>query len=267
MLLHRLMVICLAGPPVATIVGCTPGSQDLWGQPMADGGQRPAQDKPAHVKDAPAPRISPETHYASGAMLEKRGDLIGAVDQYERAIAASPTLGKGYNRLGIVYVKLGRFAEAESILGQGIRVEPASAQLHNNLGYCYLLQEKFQAAETEFRTAVDLSPDYKRARMNLGIVLARTLRLRESAMEFARTVPASVAYYNVALICADMKEYDHAAHALREALRVNPEYAAAKDQLARVSALARQMPRRGDGSESVDQHLAGDPTEAAADAP
>ncbi len=252
--------------------GCTPDATSAW----ADAWNKPATPQPpsppANVKNAPAPRISPETHYASGTMLETRGDLIGAIDQYERAIAAAPMMGKGYNRLGIVYVKLSRFEEAENILSQGIRVEPMSAQLRNNLGYCYLMQEKYERAEPEFRAALDLNPSFKRARMNLGIVLARTLRLRESAVEFARAVPASVALYNVALVCIEMKEYEHAQRSLQESLRINPEYAPARAQLERIGVLARHMrsrrllPDAQDGGIAAEQ-IAGDLDEPAADAP
>ncbi|MBK8270332.1 MAG: tetratricopeptide repeat protein [Planctomycetes bacterium] len=190
------------------------------------------------VTDAPTPRISANTHLASGRMLEQQNDLTGAIRQYEKAIANNPRLVEGHNRLGIAYQKLERMTDAERYFKRGLSVAPDSAMLHNNLGYCYLLQDKLQAAESEFKNALAISPAFERARMNYAIVLARTDRFEESVKEFTQVVPAEVAYYNVAVICCEKEQFSEAEDALRRSLKINPKYQPASDQLDRIVALA-----------------------------
>lgn len=194
---------------------------------------------PGHeVKDAPAPRISANTHLASGRMLEQQKDFVGAIRQYDKALANNPKLVEAYNRLGIVYQKLERFPEAETAFKRGVRIAPDSAMLHNNLGYCYLMQEKLQPAEAEFKNALAISPQFERARMNHAIILARTERVEESVKEFTQVVPAEVAYYNVAVICSEKGQYSEAEEALKRSLKINPKYEPAQEHLERIAKLA-----------------------------
>ena len=189
------------------------------------------------VEDAPKPRISPKTHLASAKMLERRNNLEDAIQQYEKAIEAEPSLIEAYNRLGMVHLRLKQFEKAEHVFKRGIDVRPESATVRNNLGFCYLKQKRYKKAEEVFRLALAISPEYKRARMNLAVALARTQRLGASAIEFSRVVPKEVAFFNVAVICMDMKKYDHAEQALVRALAVNPNYGPAKTQMERVNRL------------------------------
>jgi len=192
----------------------------------------------SRVKDAPAPYISPLTHYAAGNMLERQNNLKGAIEQYKNALAGAPRMIQAYNRLGIVYQKLGKLEDATRILRQGIRLHPDSAMLHNNLGFCFLQKAAYADAEGEFRAALALMPHFSRARMNLGLTLARSGRFDDGAIEFSRVVTGEAAFYNVALVCLDRHFYVAAEQALRRSLRVNPAYEPARAELARATKLA-----------------------------
>jgi len=222
-------------------VGCSPEHEETVRSAWEPNGQTADSEHldPSKVKDAPAPRISPLTHYAAGTMLERQNDLAGAVRQYEKALAAAPRMIQAYNHLGIVYQRLGQFDDAERILKQGIRLQPDSATLHNNLGFCYLQQQSYADAEDEFRAALALMPRFSRARMNLAIALAKSDRYDDAAIEFSRVVPGEVAFYNVAVICTDMHDYIQAEQALRRSLAVNPNYEPAKSRLDQVVKLAK----------------------------
>jgi Flp pilus assembly protein TadD len=191
---------------------------------------------------APTPRINPKTHIAAGQMLERQGDLNGAIEQYERAVAASPNSGGPYNRLGIVYDKLGRYAEADRMFRRGIEADPASATIRNNLGYSYILQKRYVEAAQAFREALKLSPQFKRARMNLAIALGHEGRIEESLAEFKLAVPEDVAHYNLAMVCLQRRDYRNSEQLLQKALAINPACTGAKEQLQKVSRLAQSLP-------------------------
>ncbi|HKQ46696.1 MAG TPA: tetratricopeptide repeat protein [Phycisphaerae bacterium] len=220
---------------LASIVGCALDKEERVAQ---TGMEEEKSRKADSAKPAPPPTIMSDTHIAAGKMLEKQGDLTGAIAQYERAIASSPRAAVGYNRLGIVYQKLGRFADAENIFRQGAGADPTSAALLNNLGYCYQAQKRLPEAEQAYRDALVRSQDFQRARMNLAIVLAQLGRLEESVIEFSRVVAADAAHYNVAMVCLQKRDYAGAEHSLREALAINPNCPGAEGQLRRVAHLA-----------------------------
>lgn len=251
---RRLFIALLLG---LAVTGCTFDKQDRVSQ---TGVEEEKSLKADAAKPAPPPTIMADTHIAAGKMLERQGDLTGAIGQYERAIASDPRAAVGYNRLGIVYQKLGRFADAENIFRQGSAADPTSAALLNNLGYCYQAQKRLPEAEQAYRDALIRSQDFQRARMNLAIVLAQSGRLDESVMEFSQVVAADTAHYNVAMVCLQKRDYAGAEKSLREALAINPNCPGAEGQLRRVAHLA-PTPQEKPTDEIVGP-LAGEPAES-----
>jgi len=219
-------------------------------QPNASPDKGPEEsEKARQARESAAldvPRIHPETHLASGRMLEEQGNFQGAITQYEKAIALRPDFAPAYNSLGILYQRLGRPEDAEQILRQGIKARQASsardpsrpdaalAMLHNNLGVCHLARTRFAEAERCFRTALTISPNFQRARMNLAISLAHLGQTQASLATFAEVVPDDVAHYNLAAVLAARGDQAGARHALEEALKINPDCPGAREQLARL---------------------------------
>ncbi len=191
------------------------------------------------VAEFDTPSISPATYYAAGQVLEHQNDLMGAIHQYSQAIEADPRLTKAYNRLGLIFQKMNRIEDAQLILMQGIEENPDCAILRNNFGFCSLQRNNYSGAEQQFRKSLEIAPKFSQAWMNLGIALSRQGRFGESVASFQQVVPVEVAYTNVASVCIDMLDYEHAAWALRNALANNPDYAPAKDQVDDVTRLAQ----------------------------
>ncbi|OWY71778.1 hypothetical protein B7486_08930 [cyanobacterium TDX16] len=197
------------------------------------------------AKPAPPPKINAETHLAAARMLEKQGDLMGAIGQYERAIINEPRSAVAYSRLGICYQKLGRFSDADQILRTGIQAIPGSAMLCNNLGYSYLIQRRYADAEQQFRDALRIAPDFPRARMNLAISLGYVGNMKDSLIEFSRVVPADIAHYNVAILQMDQGNYVAACDSFKEALAINPDCPGAAEQLSRARAFVMSQDSSG----------------------
>jgi Tfp pilus assembly protein PilF len=187
-----------------------------------------------------SPRISSQTRYAAGNMLERQNDFPGAIKQYQKAIETDPHMVEAFNRLGTVYMKLNRLDDAQQTFKQAIEENPESATLRNNFGFCCLQRRNYAGAQQQFDAALALSPDDTRARVNLAITLARLGQFTQSAAEFSRVLPADVAYCNVAAVCADMHDYRNALWALERALEENPACEVAGDNIDTVRRLARR---------------------------
>lgn len=201
------------------------------------------------AKPAAPAQILPMTHYASGRMLERQGSLPGAIEQYEKAIAANPRFGTAYNRLGGVYMRMHRAGDAERAFRNGIDAVPDAAYLRNNLGDCYRKQGRLGEAEAEFREAIALRSDFVRAHNNLAIVLVQIGRADEAFAEFCHGLPPDRAKCNVGVVLLGLRDHEGAGRFFRQALDLNPECAGAVEGLQRVNLLAGDVGDRADGDE------------------
>jgi len=214
---------------VSAGLGCAGDIRDGFATRLDRGARWDAE--PANVKDSPTPKISPQTHYASGLMLERQGDYVAAAAQFTKAADGDPKLLDAHNRLGMCYSRLGQFEGAAASFRDAVKLSPDAPALRNNLGFCLLSLQKYAEAEAACRKALELAPDFERARMNLAIALARQRRLGDAAVEFSRVLPPEAAYYNVGVICMEMSEMAPAEQAFREALAIKPDYEPARRRL------------------------------------
>lgn len=62
--------------------------------------------------------------HAEAKQAEAAGDLTAATGKYREILKLNPRLGPAYNNLGILYIKLGQYREAASVLERGLRIDP-----------------------------------------------------------------------------------------------------------------------------------------------
>jgi Flp pilus assembly protein TadD len=187
----------------------------------------------------PDPMFLPITHFSAAQVLEQRGDLVRAAEQYRKAVALNHDFIAAYNRLGLVLCRLGQPVPAEQAFRQAIQKRPGRAYLHNNLAYCLMLQEQWPTAETELLKALQLKGDFVRARINLGICLGKEGHYEEALAQFTEVLAPDESHYNMGLLCKSNQDYQQAEIAFRDALELNPGLTAAARQLAEVESAER----------------------------
>lgn len=76
--------------------------------------------------------------YNLGRLEEKRGDMEGALKDYDQAIRLLPNYGAAYYRKGLVLENLGRTDEAKEAFSQAVLYSPDLADAHLRFGIlCY----------------------------------------------------------------------------------------------------------------------------------
>ncbi|MEW6250242.1 MAG: tetratricopeptide repeat protein [Planctomycetota bacterium] len=224
--MHRLLArigLALAGAAVL-LAGCTTPQQEA--------------DSPGALPRAKlevTPRLNASTHVAHGRLLEEQGKYDAAAAQYRAALELTPGLAAARSRLGVCLNQLGRHAEASAEFRIALQQAPHTAYLHNNYGFSLYLEGKYAEAEAALGQSVALQPNFPRAHMNRGLALARLERFEEALAEFALAVPKADAYYNLAVLQIEARRYTEATRALEQALKLNPEFAAAREALRDVS--------------------------------
>lgn len=103
--------------------------------------------------------LSPEEHLNLGVAYERKGELEGAIKEYE---SASKKLPLAFTYLGNVYFQKNELEEAERYYRKAIREDRGNAEAYNNLAWLYYTKkENLEEAEKLASKAIELDPSRK----------------------------------------------------------------------------------------------------------
>jgi Flp pilus assembly protein TadD len=123
-------------------------------------------------------------HGNLGEALAVKGDIDGAIRQFQEAIQIETDYPDAQNNLGIALGGTGRLDEAIQHFQEAIRYRPNYAEAHHNLGVALGMKGRLDEAIVQYQIVIGLKPDDAEARNNLGIALASTGRLDEAVRQF-----------------------------------------------------------------------------------
>jgi Tfp pilus assembly protein PilF len=138
-------------------------------------------------------RVDPRSglpHAQLANLLEKEGDVTGALAHHRRAAAARPGDGRVLLGLGRALLQAGDPAGALPVLVEAERRRP-TAEAHVSLGLARSLTGDRDTAILHYRTAIALDPRVAAAHNNLGILLLQEGRADEAAASFRQALRAA----------------------------------------------------------------------------
>jgi protein O-GlcNAc transferase len=136
-----------------------------------------------------------------------------------------------YFQLGQANLSEGKNQEAIQNLKKSIQLNPKDADVHNFLGVVYLLLSDFPQAEKELEEALKLNPYLTDAKNSLGAVYMKTDRpekaqgMFEDALKDKTYSNPEKILYNLGTLHLDAKRYPEALDAFHRAVAANPGYA------------------------------------------
>jgi len=130
-------------------------------------------EKAAAPVPAPVPTIAPAVaeQFAEAVRLLDSGNLAAARPILEMLVAGEPLLAAPTVNLGMLHVREGRWAEAETALAEGIRRDPQSAAALNELASVQRETGRFKDAEASYRQALAAEPQHYRTHRNFAVLL------------------------------------------------------------------------------------------------
>ena len=127
---------------------------------------------------------------ARGVSLADGGDVKGAVEAHEAALARDPSLTQAHANLVGLYGRLHEWPKAEEHYRAAAGRGWDDAELYYDYGVVLGLQEKWEAAAGAYRKALTANPLHAEARNNLGQVLERGRDFDGAANEYRQAVEA-----------------------------------------------------------------------------
>ena len=148
---------------------------------------------------------TPGTLMNLGSVLRRQGKLNDAIQCYRQVAAQLPSQAEPWRRLGAALSAKGELGEALATYQQGLRFNSNNVDLLLDLGNAWLAQTNSARAADCFRNALKVDPASPGLHYNLGLALGLLGRPGDARLE------------------------------LQAALRLQPDFSAAKRQLLRLS--------------------------------
>lgn len=184
-----------------------------------------------------------------GDLHRRSGQPALAITAYERMRRQVPDDPRPYFLLGALYAETGDDAQAVAILQEAQRFKGYLGATLTDLGGLALRRGDYKKAEALLTKAVTTAPRRPKAHFNYALLLDATER-RAQALTEARTAvslaPADAdVRYLMGVLCLRLGRLDEAESAFAEAVRLDPQHADARHNLALLEDLARRYGSEG----------------------
>ena len=153
------------------------------------------------------------------------GDHARADECYQQVLRMGEESPANALQVGTRYTDQNRLDLAAALYERALRKQD-DAEIHNRLGVIYGRQNKLADAETQFTRAISLQPDLAEAHANLASVYGRTGNIKEAVSELELALqydPANLlALQNLGFAYAQLGRREEARELLQKALSINP---------------------------------------------
>jgi len=151
-----------------------------------------------------------EAHYNLAAMLQARGKLEEAMQEYQAALGLQPDDPVANNGMGSALLSEGQADKAMPYLVAALKTRPDYFDAHYNLGNALASRNDFEGAAQQFRLALQSQPNDANAEANLGGALAEMGRFDEAKLHLERALQIdphhSLARENLEELQREMKQ-------------------------------------------------------------
>jgi Flp pilus assembly protein TadD len=172
-------------------------------------------------------RVDMYRQQAEALMTERR--YAEAEPLLREALRLRPDCPSLLNRLGSALWELGWPSQAEPLFAQAIELNPTNSVYRNNLGLAFWDQGRPAEAAECYRQSLELNPEANDVRMNLGVVLSDLGRFDEAIehlREAVRIEPNSPdTLQNLGMTLGRLGRWPEAVDHYNRALELRPDYA------------------------------------------
>lgn len=182
-----------------------------------------------------------EGHFFSGMLYKEDGDTATAIDFFEKTITL---LGSDYNsslQLAMLYEAKGDITKALENYEKAINTDPTSSEAFYSRGLLYQKMGNDELAMEDYQNTIENNPTSFNAFYNAGNILAERGNYKKAIQHFemcVRFLPEMAKPYNRIGQCMELLgNTDKALENYKKCLQIDPNFALAKEGLARLGKL------------------------------
>jgi tetratricopeptide (TPR) repeat protein len=169
---------------------------------------------------------SKRAHNNLGSALFLGNDMLGAIAEFQCALALDPRYVSALVNLGRVQIQTGALAAAAISFQNALALEPLNAAAHYGLGFVLASDDRLTEAISHYREAVRLQPTATDFRLKLAQTLFRVHDIPASIEQFRETIryapKLSTARTGLGTVLASQGHFAEAERELNEALCLDP---------------------------------------------
>jgi cytochrome c-type biogenesis protein CcmH/NrfG len=182
-------------------------------------------------------------------LLFRKHDAEGSIAEFKKALKIDPWYGPGYLLLGLAYMQLQRWSDAQYAFEQATKVEPGNAQAFLGLGSALNEQHDYAGAQKALEHSLELKPDSAEAHYELARTLGATVRWKAAEPHARRAIAINPDYAGphalMGNIYLDQQDPESALAEFREYLRLDPEGSLAPSVKQIVGEIEKAMAKPG----------------------
>ena len=161
---------------------------------------------------AQEPGLAAEGLHQAAFLMHRAGQSEEALNVFDDALTADPSVWHSYNGKGLALAALNRFEDAVATYHRGLAHNPKSGEIHNNLGTSLRCLGRAAEALPHYRQAKSLLPDVASIHLNEASALDELGKTEQSLQAFddlvARSPDYVDAHYNRSQILLSVGRFD-----------------------------------------------------------
>ena len=183
-------------------------------------------------------------HYNLGITLFEKGDIDGAIKQYEEALLINPRITQAHNNLGCILYQRGNTDAAIGHFLTALQINPHQANGYYNLGTVYYTKGKIKKSVEYFQKAININPSFYEAIQKLAIArndlkkLEAQMSMIKSAIKQEPNNPDL--YIKLGDIFQQQEDINEAKEEYQKAVLIRPELSQALYRLAQVYVVCQE---------------------------
>ena len=220
-------------PPKAGVEGLKKAKE------LADAGRHVEAIEGYKAYLAKDPTGNPAVYFYLGKSLFETGDDSGAAQAFSKGVELKPDMKWAHFFLGNVHLRQERFKEAAEEFEKEITLQPDFDKVWFQLGKAYVLGGEDDKAIAAFEKANTIDPTKSDSYMELAAIYEKRKDKAKAEEMYQKVIAvdpgnAAAVFYNLGVHAWNENKDKEAVQAFQKAIEIDPKYAPAHKELARV---------------------------------
>ncbi len=180
----------------------------------------------SNTRRAAKPAAQPALDRAQNLLFRKK-DPAASIEEFKKALKIDPWYGQGYVLLGVAYMQLERWGDAQLAFEEATKVEPGNAQAYLGWGSALNEQKDYAGAQKVLQRSLELNPDSAEAHYELARSFGAIGKWQAAEPHARRAIELNPDYAGphalMGNVYLEQQDLESARNEFKEYLRLDPE--------------------------------------------